>query len=56
MNDKLVAPIVKDELIWVVKKMAWNKALSPIGIVVQFFTMFWEVIRDDYFDMIQTWK
>jgi hypothetical protein len=47
---------MKDELIWMMKKMAWQKTPSPIGIIVEFFTMFWEVIEDDYFDMIQTSK
>jgi hypothetical protein len=42
MNNKLPTLIMKDELILVTKRMAWNKALHNV------LGMFWEVIRDDY--------
>lgn len=52
MNDKLVAPITKDELMWVAK----NMAPCPDGFVIKFCTMFMfrEIIGDDYLDIIQT--
>jgi hypothetical protein len=54
MNDTLAAPITKDELMWVPKNMAQDSASCPDGFVMKFCTMFKEIIRDDYLDMIQT--
>lgn len=41
MNDKLAAPITKDELmwVWVAKNMAQHSAPCPDGFVMKFCTM-----------------
>jgi hypothetical protein len=55
MNDKLAAPITKDELMWVAKNMAQHSAPCPDGFVMKFFAQcFKEIIGDDYLDMNQT--
>jgi hypothetical protein len=57
MNDKLAAPITKDELMWVPNNMAQDSAPCPDGFVMKFFAqMFKEIkiIGDDCLDMIQT--
>jgi hypothetical protein len=51
MNDKLAAPITKDELMWVAKNMAQDSAPCPDGFVIKFCTMFKEIIGDDYLDI-----
>ncbi len=53
LNDRLAMPISMEELQLATKSMAINKSLGPYGVVVEFYLFFWEVIREEFSQMIK---
>jgi hypothetical protein len=54
MHVKLTQPISMKELHVTSISMAKGKSPRPNGVVVEFYTFFWEVIRDEFFKTIET--
>jgi len=54
MASKLEAPLTKDELHMAMCQMARGRSPSPNGVTLDFFLQFWDLIGDDYTDMLQT--
>lgn len=52
MKEALATPLVIQEFDRAVKELAVGKAPGPDGVLVEFFKLFWELIRVDYFAMI----
>ena len=50
----LDAPITKEELEKVVRKLQHNKSPGPDGIPAEFYQVFWHTLKDFYFDFITT--
>ena len=53
MKTSLYAPITLEELDGAVEVMAKGKALGPNGVVMEFFKVYWELIKFDYLKMIE---
>ncbi len=53
LNDRLAMPISMEELHLATKSMAINKSPGPCGVVVEFYLFFWEVIIEEFSQMIK---
>lgn len=54
MHVKLIQPISMKELHVTSISMAKGKSPRPNGVVIEFYTFFWEVIRNEFFKTIET--
>jgi hypothetical protein len=54
MHVKLTQPISMKELHVTSISMVKGKSPRPNGVVVEFYTFFWEVIRNEFFKTIET--
>lgn len=50
---KLLASIILKELITTLYKIVTKKSLGPNGIFLEFYIIFWRLIRPNYFKMVQ---
>jgi hypothetical protein len=50
----LVGPLIKDELIHVAKCMVIDKVPRLNGIEIKFYICFWDLIKEDYWQMISS--
>jgi hypothetical protein len=50
---QLDRPLSSEELLAVAKSMVPNKSPGPDGLIVEFYTKFWNLIRHDYTKMVQ---
>jgi len=54
MASQLEVPLTKEELHKTMKQMARGRNPNSNGVTLDFFFQFWDLIGDDYTDMIQT--
>jgi hypothetical protein len=53
MNSKLVAHFSRNDLHKATLALAQGETPSPNGIIVEFYVIFWHIIDDDFFKMLQ---
>jgi hypothetical protein len=56
-NSQLIKPFSEDEIKKVIKTMKKNTAPWPDHMLVEFYQVCWEIIKEDFMEMIQEfWK